>query len=112
MSKSNKQPTIPWPKSKEYWRTHNSGEIAEELGCHRNTVCQHRLMHDLPSPPRKGGPGATPRISDEDFDLSKPIAWNAKKVKCTINWAGERMRRLKARLAAVKPKKGKASDWL
>jgi len=87
---------IKYPETLDWSKLRND-EIAAMMGCHPNTVLRHRVELGKPKAPRKSGSGSEKKILDHLIDLSKPVAWNAKKQNAHPQWMGHRMRQLRAR---------------
>lgn len=93
------------------WSKMTNAEIGAIVGAHPNTVLRHRAAMKKPKGPRKPGSGGKLRILDSKIDLSKTIAWNAKKQKANPNWMAVRMRRLRASLADTPKQHGDDDFW-
>lgn len=87
--------TYQWPEDPRWWAVRQTGEVASELGCHRNAAYKHRATRGLPSPPPAGGPGMPQRVKDKKIRLDKSPEWNAKRQSCGVGWMKVRMERLR-----------------
>lgn len=82
-------------RSDKWWASHHNEEIATTLGCHINTIANHRRRNKLPRGPRKPGSGSKPKVKREKIRLDKSVIWNARELGYTPNHMGTIMRQLR-----------------
>lgn len=73
---------VHWPS--QPWTRHNNAALARMLGCHENTVAEHRAVHAPHTTKARGRP-ATVDLGKADFtqhDTDIALIWNATRTRC------------------------------
>lgn len=85
------------------FRTKRNDEIQALVGCSMQPVRLERERRRIPSPGRKPGSGRRAVIDISKFHAGFTNTWNAKRLGCSLQWAGK----LRAKLLAQQTKE----DW-
>ncbi len=84
------------PVTRQQWTTLNNEQVNKLLGLPATSraVVAYRQTHSLPRGPRKPGSGGQAVYDKSKFRFDKTNAWNARKLGCTRQRAGQMRKEL------------------